>query len=349
MLEHLTGSEAHAVGLVDPVMGSPLAWSPTRDRLTYISDGGLTVVNADGTGKRQLVPPSVVQANGVQAIAWSPDGKWVAYEDLDRQSSRPPREQGLWRVTVDARVREQVYLNPDPGEINSHLAGWSPDGRYLLYWQSKQMSSSLEADGDPLAAIRVVAGHPSRIVPLMLTYRDFLDWSPNGSQLALIAGSGRETWVRKRLVVTSLNGVLHPLSDAREAVTDPAWSPDGRWIAVAGEPVTPAARASASIPRAIAGRRIWRIAADGSSRQVLTSPPGFQDEHPLWSADGRSILFARIHDGQAQLWLMRADGSGQHRVVDVLSPISSGYYGHLPWELAYDWWSGARQARVPSS
>jgi hypothetical protein len=69
---------------------------------------------------------------------------------------------------------------------------------------------------------------------------------------------------------------------------DPAWSPDGQWIAFTQ---TRAARGP--------GRgSIWLVRADGSEKRQLTLGPGDDlDLHPTWSPDGSRIAFTR--DGLA--------------------------------------------------
>jgi dipeptidyl aminopeptidase/acylaminoacyl peptidase len=108
-------------------------------------------------------------------------------------------------------------------------------------------------------------------------------------------------------------------------------------------------------------RRVWVMRRDGSQPRRLTSAPGYRDERPQWSSDGSRILFARIHAAdphdaaadRAEIWLMYADGRAAEPVVRDLSirqEASSGaahlmwfgYYGHIDWELAYDWWRPAR-------
>ena len=60
---------------------------------------------------------------------------------------------------------------------------------------------------------------------------------------------------------------------------DPAWSPDGRWIAYV---------------RRLPGdtiREIWIMRPDGSGAHRLTSLHG-TSINPAWSPDGRRIVFA---------------------------------------------------------
>ena len=75
------------------------------------------------------------------------------------------------------------------------------------------------------------------------------------------------------------------------ASVDPAWSPDGRQIAYISAP-------NLGIDGrdiALAGRRVWLMASDGSGKRQLTSHgEGYREEAPQWSRDGSHVLFARL-------------------------------------------------------
>ncbi len=94
---------------------------------------------------------------------------------------------------------------------------------------------------------------------------------------------------------------------------------------------------------------IWVVDADGSNPRQLTSDPDRLDFLPRWSADGEYILFVRTNgrsmvndvgtpepDAHAEIWLMRADGSGAKPLADDLQRIGS-YYGLFQWEDMVAW------------
>lgn len=54
--------------------------------------------------------------------------------------------------------------------------------------------------------------------------------------------------------------------------------------------------------------------ADGSGERKLTE--GSLDYNPAWSPDGKSIVFTSERNGSADLYRMRADGSGVERLTD---------------------------------
>jgi Tol biopolymer transport system component len=56
--------------------GAAPRWSPTGRQLAFQSVSGIWVINADGTGRRQLT-------FGGRDPIWSPDGSRIAYLDED--------------------------------------------------------------------------------------------------------------------------------------------------------------------------------------------------------------------------------------------------------------------------
>lgn len=325
------GSAVHSVA------GAPngsYAWSPASDTLAFRSAGGLSVEAADGSGRRDVVPATEDPNTGagVNAFAWSPDGKRIAYQKIG----------GLWLVNADGSGTTQVLENPDPSDVQYELAGWAPGDQALLYWPGQAMSASLLADGAPLMRVPVAGGQPEEITNAMLLHTDFLAGSPDRQRLALVDGNRRETWWNKVIAVSDPTGDLNRLSDDDRSDLFPAWSPDGQQIAYTSGPAIDASGDDA-VQQAINQRRIWVMAADGTGKQALTNDPSFRDERPQWSADGSSILFARIQGERAQVWLMRSDGSGQQQVADDLTPNAGwfGTYGYVDWSQLYDWWPGA--------
>lgn len=92
------------------------------------------------------------------------------------------------------------------------------------------------------------------------------------------------------------------------------------------EPSTPAARQRTP---SLAGRiafdnfqDVWTINADGTDLTRITHSPG-PDFDPSWSPDGTQIAFRSERNGVPEIWLMNADGSGQHRLAAGLSPAWS--------------------------
>lgn len=65
-----------------------------------------------------------------------------------------------------------------------------------------------------------------------------------------------------------------------------------------------------------AGSQIWSVNPDGSDPQQLTSVPSPAEAGgPDVSPDGTRVLYVSNVTGSFQVWLMRADGEHQHRLI----------------------------------
>ena len=56
------------------------------------------------------------------------------------------------------------------------------------------------------------------------------------------------------------------------------------------------------------------MTADGKNQRRLTRDPA-SDGSPSWSPDGRRIAFLRRHNGMADVYVMRADGTHVRRLT----------------------------------
>jgi hypothetical protein len=142
------------------------------------------------------------------------------------------------------------------------------------------------------------------------------------------------------------------LTPPDQAISAPAWSPDGQHIAYTAMPAAEGLAGGEPARQALLGRHLWVINVEDGQSQSLTDDPAYRDEHPLWSSDGRHILFARLDDqNRASVWLISADDGEPQQVVSELTPAPEwfGYYGHLNWDDLLDWWPNTRHvARVPA-
>ena len=203
---------------------------------------------------------------------WSPDGKLIAFA-----SSR--WYGGICLIRPDGTGLRQIFRG------NASNVDWSPDGRWIAF-----------QGGDGIYVIRRHGGRPKRI----LRGKRFTlpAWSPNGRELAIVADEPdlTEAIYAVRPDGTGLHRLLPPFvprSDAQwsfvaASETRPAWSPDGREIAV----------------QVGSGRIVAVDVADGRRRTIADG--GYE---PAWSPDGRLIAFQY----DSQLWVANADGSGRLR------------------------------------
>jgi WD40-like Beta Propeller Repeat len=228
------------------------SWAPTGELLYGVTNGGALVV-ATPTGRRRIV---ATQLAGEFVV--SPDGRSVAVNRSTCGTQTPVGE--LDRINVRTGVRSVVLRQA--GRFFT-FAGWSPDGRWLLFWSESQCSSSIAADGLPLEAVPATGGRPILAVRHMLRYADFLSWC--GARLIAAAGPTRETQLGSALVET------HPpawgdrvLRIARTlSWVSPACAPSGRLVAAAAGPNTTDAQFG------VEHRSIWLLRGNGAAVRQL--------------------------------------------------------------------------------
>lgn len=115
--------------------GAQADWSPGGAQIVFSIRGatgsqGLAVIDADGTGRRQLTH------SFDSAPAWSPDGKRIAYEHcLDTpkacSSARTDAVIRIAAIAPDGTGNKQLTEND--AEVASYLApAWAPDSRLIV-------------------------------------------------------------------------------------------------------------------------------------------------------------------------------------------------------------------------
>lgn len=347
----VSGSSAHPLNQGMSV--DAFAWSPTGDRLAYTTaTEGLSTINANGTDLITLVGLNSSDRNSpgrLGRFVWNPDGTWIAYEWWTLPPDQSPASQSVWKVSADGKERVELYVSGVSKKGEAVLAGWSPSGQNVLFWQSETLTASL-TDGVAFYSASAEKGRsksnpPTRLdTDAMLTYSDFVAPAPLATLgkrdvVALAVGSGRNTWKNKRV---ELAGQF--ITPKNLAAISPTWSPQGTHLAFTAMPDWAGPGAGESVQSELMQRRIWVTNVAGEPQPIrLTDAPGYRDERPLWSADGNHILFARMDArGRVSLWVIPVNGGAPRQVVDELTPAPDpvGFYGYVDWNVFFDWWRG---------
>ena len=132
-----------------------------------------------------------------------------------------------------------------------------------------------------------------------------------------------------RLVASRPDGsgkrVIHDLTGGADryrgpdSAWGPSWSKDGQWLAFIVGP--PFASDAVDVD-------IWKIRSDGTGLVNLTPDSDANDALPDFSPDGRRIVFRSRRGGNADIYLMNADGGDvrrltHHEATDTMPAFSS--------------------------
>lgn len=325
------GSQLHQVqGLPGLTGRDSFYWSPASNVLAVAMHDGVWLVQAGGE------PSQLVQSEGTFHLAWSPDGKSLAYNTTLPSDEPFNRSDALYTIAVDGGQPVEQLVTPQAG---IQVTTWWPDGKGLLYWLNPLHSASIAADGMSLLSLRLGESEP-KLLASGLAHRGWQSLSPQGN-LLMVTGDGRIVWAQKSLSTIDLtSGNVQELNNPEGSVAiDPSFSPDGNRIAFVaaknlGDNVWGFSKPE-ELADWVATRTLWLGNADGSGAHPLTAA-GTGVYQPTWSKDGENILYVRDN----ALWILKA-GSGQpEKILDLYSEGEDlfGFYGYTSYRDLMAWY-----------
>jgi Tol biopolymer transport system component len=212
------------------VKGRDPAWAPDGERLTFRTGnpqhpGGnptrINVIGVDGSRRHFVRLRRNGEASGEAGpAAWSPDGRWIAFDTLAGIYVMRPNGKRMHRVSAFPGHHLACYdLEPS----------WRPNGNQLVF--------AVLCDGGDLGlwSVRLDGSHRAE---LLGTGGRFVDtyqpaWSPDGRRIAFVGVRGRPRHrYRYDIYTVRPDGSrLTRLTHGRTYPYEPAWSPSGRRIA----------------------------------------------------------------------------------------------------------------------
>jgi Tol biopolymer transport system component/predicted Ser/Thr protein kinase len=224
--------------------------------------------------------------------AISPDGKYVVHVQEDEG------EDSLWLLQISTASRVQIVPPSD-----AHLWGpaFSPDGDFIYYVRSMS-----DADFGTLYRVPVLGG-PSK--PVIEDVDGRVSFSPDGSRFVFLRSEGIQ---RDMLVVADVDGgnvrEIASRTLPEEYHRNPAWSPDGRVVAVAALTRSDSDEYS-----------LVEVPSEGGDERTISSRAWGHIENPAWLPDGSGLVISEAF----QLWEQPYPEGTARRITNDLN----SYYG----------------------
>ncbi|HET7036958.1 MAG TPA: S9 family peptidase [Thermomicrobiaceae bacterium] len=131
-------------------------------------------------------------------------------------------------------------------------------------------------------------------------------WSPEGDAVAYLHDQPGSGWRLERCLLADGSRAL--LSQRAVVGGRPAWSPDGRWIAVVRS-------------NAAGGSDIWLVATDGSGDERRLVGDAWESRSPSFSPNGRTVAFISGEAGSLDVWTVPFDGGEPRRLTAGTNPL----------------------------
>ena len=186
-----------------------------------------------------------------------------------------------FQATTNVILDEQaIQLTKD--ERPKSDPAWSPDGSMIAYscYGTATSLVTRALSGEELGKI-------GRIEDNIRNTK--FDLSPDGANLVYNSNTRGHLWV-----VNLQSGTEFLLTPQHPSAREPAWSPDGQWIAF-------------TAPESNSGNRsVWIIDVEGGGVRKVTSSNG-RDLLPAWSPDNKRIAYESSSDNKDGIWVVNID------------------------------------------
>jgi Tol biopolymer transport system component len=218
--------------------------------------------------------------------------------------------------TIAFALRGDIYVLSGKGYVpltadgRSHQPSISTDGRTVFFSRIEEIDGKRLVDGQVVPAhlrfsniVSRSSGGGSEAVLVsglvksadgfhVVTWFDTPTVSPDGKRVAVVADNG-EGYSDLALYDAQSGKLVLPLSQGSN-LADPAWSPDGKTIAVTSY--------------SLGNPRLLLVPADGRSSIPLTTADG-EPYRASYSPDGTWLVYTLRHDNRNDLHAMQVSGA----------------------------------------
>jgi dipeptidyl aminopeptidase/acylaminoacyl peptidase len=251
---------------------------------------------------------------------WSPDGKSIAFLAEHEGLS------GIWVVTLERRQPRFIVPVAATNFFITYAGesfAWSLDSRIIAYISASEDSSETADAGRKIDDPRVIdrIQYKSRTSfsdrlrthvfftyvdspePRQLTsgpyYDHALTFSPRGDEVAFLSNHEIDPDANNNsdIFAVDLHGQVRQITNTKGCEYEPAWSPDGKWIAYVAT-----RRDVTTIDSVAEDTHVCVTSASGSEVRELTADQDRRARSPHWAVDNRSIFFLAGDHGSTNIF-----------------------------------------------
>jgi dipeptidyl aminopeptidase/acylaminoacyl peptidase len=266
---------------------------------------------ADAPKKRDITLDDLAKIQRVSGPVVSPDGEWVLYSVSQVDTKDDKTQSHLWMVKWDGSVHLQLTY----GKEGASSPKFSPDGRYISFLSSRPGP----VKGDQVWVMDRRGGEAEQLTAITDQEIGGYLWSPDAKKLLLTmrpknepdAEEGKPPAPPKPIVIDryhfkqDMQGYIRDdawnslslydiaTKKAEKLTTgknvnenDPAWSPDGKWIAFVSNQETDPDRTNNTDVFVVEAKA-------GSTPRKLTTWEGPDGGQLAWSPDSKSIAYTQ--------------------------------------------------------
>jgi TolB protein len=283
-------------------------------RITFARDIGNRVeifsANPDGSHKTQL---TVSKPSGAQSFLsdWSPDGRLIAFDsdrtDVDGRKHPVQIYVMAWNGTGVTQVTRGTGFHGAPG--------WSPSGTTMAIdadWGKRSLNGIWIIPASDPDGVTVDDAQRVTDVPDGAEFDSEPQFSPDGTTIVFARfKSFRDS--KSAIFRVNVDGTgLERLTNYGLNASDPDVSPDGQWITFdSGDTGAPGSKGDIYVMPLAGGKK--RALTD--TAPVEEDGPFTVAQNPVFSPNGRKILYTQFREGGADLVVMRVNGSGKHKIL----------------------------------
>lgn len=279
----------------------------------------------------------------------SPDkSKIIFWSNRSLNNGNEASPNNLWTMNADGSNPQFLTQSSIAETLNTwEAAQLSPDGRKIIFISSRNLNGTNNALENPSLNIWSMNSDGSELRPLsnfdLRTQISQLKWSPDGSKIAFLSNlnpdgnSSRLNNVQNIWMMQADGSRLQAVTRLqRSSVSFYDWSNDGSKFALSAN----IGNDGSDILSPMNISNIWTIQNDGTQLNPLTRLTRGTHYRPLWSPDGKYILYIsnRSLDGSdtnvsaKNLWLYKFEGNS-HAAATKLTFNSLENY---PYEWSKD-------------